>query len=195
MRKVIYCLLFIMAFAQNSFAIDRNLMLVQNTADKSGMTLEGLGFDTKNTQPADDQSVMNERARKLSRHQKLGLLTLALATATVATAKEGEPAPENHEHLGMITAASYFTTAYYSLTAPETKASEAKSKGWNMNVHRTMAFIHFPAMLLLPFAGKQASDDFEAGNKPSGLGKHKKNLANLAVGSMAIAAISVAIDF
>lgn len=155
-----------------------------------------LGFADDIVKPNPEfQNLLNERAEDLKLHQKLGLLTLVLVGATAATAEEGKKAPESHENLGMAAGISYFTTAYFSLTAPEDPAAEAKSSSWNMKIHRTMAFIHFPAMLLLPFAGKSASDSYERGEALHGLGKHKKTLANLAVTSMAIAALSVTIDF
>jgi hypothetical protein len=160
------------------------------------LNLDDLGFNKMELQPNPElQNTLNERSGKLQTHQKLGLLTLALAAATVITAEEGKKAPESHENLGLVTGVSYFTTAYFSLTAPDDPGAANKKSALNMKVHRAMAFIHFPAMLLLPFAGESASHSYQDGKPLTGLGKQKKRLAGAAVASMAIAAISVSFDF
>lgn len=179
--RLLVSLLVVLSFSLQAFADD-------------GPSMESLGFDQNQVAPnPKEQKVLEKRAHKLQLHQKLGLVTLALAAATAATAEEGTEAPESHEILGLTTGAFYFTTAYLSLTAPEPK--EEHKEGWNMKVHKAMAFIHFPAMVLLPFAGFQASHAYRDGKKPSGLGKYKKDLAGAALGSMAVAALAVTIDF
>jgi cytochrome b561 len=158
------------------------------------LTLDGLGFEkTEILGDPKEYEALKERTRKLQLHQKLGLATLALVAATAAVAKEGEPAPESHEVLGVTTGLFYFTTAYFSLTAPEPKVEG--SKGWNMKIHRAMAFIHFPAMALLPFAGSQASRAYKDNKDPGGLGKYHKDLANVALAALSVSALSVVFDF
>jgi hypothetical protein len=158
------------------------------------LNVNDLGFQAEELkQDPEERGLLQKRAHKLQLHQKLGIATLVLVGAAALTAKEGEQAPENHEILGMVAGATYFTTAYFSLTAPEPKVM--RPPGWNMKLHKAMAFIHFPAMLLLPFAGKQASDAYRDGKEPDGLGKHKKTLANAAVASLAVSAIAVSFDF
>jgi hypothetical protein len=157
------------------------------------LKLNDLGFTTPPPQELQaEQNDLDKRAHKLQLHQKLGLLTLGLAAGAALTAKEGEAAPETHEILGMTTAAVYFTTAYFSLTAPDSKSP---NKVWNIKIHKAMAFIHFPCMVLLPFAGPDASKDYKAGREPDGLGKYKKTLANAALASMATAALVMTVDF
>lgn len=169
--------------------------LISMTAGaQSKLQLNDLGFTTP--PPIElqaEQSVLEKRTRKLQLHQKLGLLTLGLAAGAAMTKKEGQAAPESHEILGMTTAAAYFTTAYFSLTA--LKPDSVRPDGWNLKIHKAMAYIHFPCMVLLPFAGLDASKDYKNGRSPDGIGKHKKTLANAALASMATATLVMTIDF
>lgn len=131
----------------------------------------------------------------LQTHQILGLVTLGLMTATYFTAREGQQATKLHQYLGYTTAASYATTAYFSLMAPEPEETGFSEKGWSMRIHKALVFVHLPGMILTPIAGYLANRSYKKGQEPTGLGKYKGTIANVTYFSFAAAALSVVINF
>lgn len=182
-------MVFSLFFTQVSFA---------QAAPKANMkkiSLDDLGFEEQdkvaNTELSENLKV---RASKLQTHQKLGLVTLGLIAATVLTAPEGKRASDAHKILGYATAASYGLTAYYSLSAPELELNQERKK-WNTTIHKTMAWIHLPLMILTPLAGYLADKSYREGKSPSGLGKMKGGLAGGLVASLSIASLAMVFDF
>lgn len=127
------------------------------------------------------------RIHKLEHHKKMGHITLGLMTATFATAvlakhnvdqkradrgglmRPGD-ASEYHLHMGLAAASliSYFTTAYFSLSAPKPENyPETPARAW----HKALAWIHGPAMVLAPILGFLAFKDIHDGGDPSGVAK------------------------
>lgn len=164
-------------------------------AQEKKLELSDLGFSKQET-VADPklQQELEVRSSKLQTHQKLGLLTQALMTAaflTGSTAKEGRN--ETHQYLGMATGAAYFTTAYYSLTAP--KPSTVKDKGWNVRLHKALAWIHFPLMILTPIAGMQAMRDNRRHHESTGLASHKGELGTALFATFTLSTTLMFIEF
>jgi hypothetical protein len=95
--------------------------------------------------------------------------------------------------LAGATVASYATTAYFALNAPEVEGM--KETGWNMKIHKALLFVHMPGMILTPIAGIMAHNARKAGKEPTGLGKYKGAIANITYFSFAAAALSVTINF
>lgn len=134
---------------------------------------------------------MNDlRSHKLEHHKKMGHITLGLMTATFASAVWAKHEVDNarasrgglarpgdaskyHLHMGLAAASliSYFTTAYFSLSAPKPdNYPESPARAW----HKGLAWIHGPAMILAPILGFLAFKDIHDGGDPSGLGKLHK---------------------
>jgi hypothetical protein len=95
-------------------------------------------------------------------------------------------------YLGFATGAMYFTTAYFSLTAP--KPEGMKDIG-RVKWHKALAWIHLPAMLLTPYLGYMYKKHEDEGKKHSALEKQHKTAAGILFGSFALAATLMVIDF
>lgn len=167
---------------------------VSPVSKASELNLNDLGFgkDEFKIDP-EQQKIFEKRSNMLQTHQILGLVTLGLMTATYFTSRGGQEATAAHQILGYTTAASYFTTAYFALNAPETEG--ITETGWNMKFHRAMVFIHFPGMILTPIAGYLANKAYKNGKKPTGLASYKGAIASATYFSFAAAALSVTINF
>lgn len=174
----------------------KNLVKTEDAAVVSPeLKLEDLGI-TPEQQKADmeRQDTLNTRSSMLQTHQVLGLVTLGLMTATYFTAREHQEASRLHQVLGYTTAASYLTTAYFSLMAPEVEEGFSAA-GWSMKIHKALLFVHLPGMILTPIAGYLSSLAYRHGKEPTGLAKYKSTLANVTYFSFAAAALSVTINF
>ena len=115
-------------------------------------SLEDLGFSSQQTQGnAQLQATLEKRTRMLKIHQKLGLITTIPMVAAVITGpmakakgKNGEvikePTTANldvHAALGGVTAALYFTSAYFAIAAPRvptptSTAAFAGTRRWRL---------------------------------------------------------------
>ncbi|MES2220070.1 MAG: hypothetical protein V4587_03790 [Acidobacteriota bacterium] len=144
-------------------------------------SLQDLGFGTSQTQGnAQEQALLNKRTHMLKVHQTLGLITaIPMAAALItgpqakAKGKNGEPITEPtsanlefHMALGSLTAGLYFTTAYYAIFAP--KIPGVKPKG-AIRLHRDLAWIHAPGMIITPVLGAMAYKQESSGEKVHGI--------------------------
>ncbi len=144
-------------------------------------SLQDLGFGASQTQgSAQEQALLNKRTHMLKVHQTLGLITAIPMVATLITGpqakakgKNGEPITEPtsanldfHMALGSLTAGLYFTTAYYAIFAP--KIPGVKPKG-AIRLHRDLAWIHAPGMIITPVLGAMAYKQESSGEKVHGI--------------------------
>jgi hypothetical protein len=156
------------------------------------MTLGDLGFKTEDLKV--DPQVMQTlevRHSKLQTHQKLGLATMGLMTATFLM---GEEAKNNniHKYLGIASGLMYWTTAYFSLSAPEV---EGQKETGSSSIHKTLAWIHAPLMAIVPVLGYLAKEDSNKGKESKGLVKAHAPLATLAYASFMAAGLVMYFDF
>jgi hypothetical protein len=144
-------------------------------------SLQDLGFGASQTQgSAKEQALLNKRTHMLKVHQTLGLITAIPMVATLITGpqakakgKNGEPITEPtdanldfHIALGGLTTGLYFATAYYAIFAP--KIPGVKPKG-AIRLHRDLAWIHGPGMIITPILGIMAYKQENAGEKVHGI--------------------------
>lgn len=149
--------------------------------DANTPSLQDLGFGPSQTQgSAQEQARLNKRTHMLKVHQTLGLITAIPMVATLITGpqakakgKNGEPITEPtsanldfHMALGSLTAGLYFTTAYYAIFAP--KIPGVKPKG-AIRLHRDLAWIHAPGMIITPVLGAMAYKQESSGEKVHGI--------------------------
>jgi hypothetical protein len=158
------------------------------------LSLKDLGMPETVTVEKQDpklQFEMKERKSKLKTHEVLGLTTLGAMTATLLT---GNTALDSnvHMYLGITTAALYFTTAYYSLTAP--KPSGVIDRG-RIKWHKALAWIHFPAMIITPILGYMYRKHEDEGKKHGSLEKQHTTFAGILYGSFALSASLMVIEF
>lgn len=138
--------------------------------------LKDLGFASEVLKPDEHrEKILTERTHKLKLHEVMGPITWALMTATVLTAKEGDVTTA-HKTLGLVTAASYFTTAYLSLTAPEDPQENEANEKTNLKIHKALAWVHFPLMIATPIVGMIAQKQLHRGEKLHGIADQKGTL-------------------
>jgi hypothetical protein len=185
MRNQIFRSLFIFFL---SFLATQSLF----AADKQ-IELKDLGFAAEEIKPDHArQELLDKRTHKLKLHEIMGPITWGLMTATVLTAKQDDVTTA-HKFLGLATAASYFTAAYLSLSAPEDpQAGEDKT---NLKIHKALAWVHFPLMLATPIVGLIAQRQLHRGQELHGIAKHKGELGTATYIAFSAAFAVMVVDF
>ncbi len=105
--------------------------------------------------------------------------------------KSTEDASNMNLHMGIsaLTLVSYFTTAYFSLSAPKPDDfAQTSARSW----HTGLAWIHGSAMVLAPVLGYLAFKDYHDGKDPSGIAKLHRPLMMVGFGAFA-ASYSIAV--
>ncbi len=161
---------------------------------RAEISLTDLGMSEKTEiQPMDKkiQKELSQRTNMLKTHEVLGLTTWGLMTATILTGGSAMDS-DMHRNLGIATGLLYFTTAYYSLTAP--KPVDVKDK-WRMKWHKGLAWVHFPLMILVPYLGLMYKQHEENNKKHSALEKQHSALAGILYGTFTLSAALMVIEF
>lgn len=135
--------------------------------------------------------MMEVRQAKLQTHQKLGLVTMAAMTTTLLLA-DGARKNDAHKIAGITSGLLYWTTAYYSLSAP--KPDSIKSSG-SSDIHRTLAWIHAPLMAIVPVLGYLHKENDLKGKKSTGIVNAHGALATAAYLSFMSAGLVMYFDF
>lgn len=192
-RALITCLLSFFILCTSSFAEEKKLTL----------------FDLRIPEAEYTSEMQDIREKKLNGHKHLAALTLGLTAATIITAiiaknkvdddraaRGGRMDKSDADNFNLhvmtagLTMASYFATAYYSISAPKADAmADSSSVTW----HKRLAFIHMPAMIIGPILGLKAIDDYKKGKNPSGVAKLHRPL--MILGAAALAGAAVVIEF
>jgi hypothetical protein len=172
-------------------------------------SLGDLGFPTDQTKgSAQDQARLDKRSHMLKIHQRLGLITLAPLVATLI-ASNGAKAPhinssgvsigggstssrDLHAALGITTAGLYITTASFAVFAP--KISGTKTRG-PIKIHKILACIHGPGMILTPILGAMAYNQINSGKKVTGIASAHGAVAAVTSIAYGAAMLSVSIKF
>lgn len=148
------------------------------------LTLEDLGFSKSDTQAdLNLQKRLETRTTMLKVHQILGLVT-AIPMAAQFIDKGNI---DLHKGLGITTATLYATTASFALFAPKPEGVKDKGK---TKIHRMLAFVHAPLMVLTPILGAMADDQKSKGEKVHGIASLHGSSAGLLLGSY-LASIAV----
>jgi hypothetical protein len=164
------------------------------------LDLKDLGFSQGQLQTNEArQRLLDERSLLLKRHQRMGLITAVPFLATILTAggakgHQGNHASGRNVHalLGLTTATLYFITASYAFRAP--KIPGIKREG-PTRIHRALAWIHFPAMVLTPILGAMAYNQERNGQKVHGIAKLHGVVAATAFATFVAAMLAVSIRF
>jgi hypothetical protein len=172
-------------------------------------SLGDLGFPAAQTKgSAQDQARLDKRSHMLKIHQRLGLITLAPLVATLI-ASNGAKAPhinssgvsigggsassrDLHAALGITTAGLYLTTASFAVFAP--KISGTKTRG-PIKIHKILACIHGPGMILTPILGAMAYNQINSGQKVHGIASAHGAVAAVTSIAYGAAMLSVSIKF
>lgn len=154
-------------------------------ADKDPLSLDDLGFKSDDLKAdSAQQTLLHKRSRMLKTHQILGLVTAIPMAATLMTSSGASDGTSSkralHRDLGITTGALYFTTAGFSIMAPEV---EGKKSSGVTRVHKGLAFIHFPAMVIAPILGSMAYKQKQKGESVHGVASHHAAVASIGAGA------------
>jgi hypothetical protein len=162
-------------------------------------SLGDLGIPADQAQgSAADQARLDRRTHLLKMHQRFGLIMLAPLIATIATSSlAGGRHPtamgrDLHGALGAVTADMYGMTAYYALRAPKIPGTATRGQ---IRLHKAMAWIHGPGMILTPILGVMAFDQEYKGEKVHGIAKIHSDVATVTYLALGVAVVSVSIKF
>lgn len=162
-------------------------------------SLGDLGFPVDQTQAdARQQALLDKRTHMLKIHQKLAFITLFPMTATVVSSlgaggrQESRASRDLHTALGSVTADLYFTAAYYAIRAPKVPGTKARGP---IRVHKALAWIHGPGMILTPIMGAMAFDQKSKGEKVHGFAAAHGPVAIITAGAYGAAFMAVSFKF
>jgi hypothetical protein len=159
-------------------------------------SLSDLGFGGAAQGSAQEQARLDKRSHMLKTHQRLGLITtIPLAATLIAAGNAGghhstSGGRELHAALGAVTAGMYLTTASFAIFAP--KVPGTKTRG-PIRVHKALAWIHGPGMILTPILGAMAYKQLDRGEQVHGIAKAHSAVA--AITSIAYGAAIVSVSF
>jgi len=162
-------------------------------------SLQDLGISPEQTQgSAQDQARLDKRTHMLKVHQRLGLITLAPLIATfITSANAGGKNTSNtdrtvHMVLGAVSGDLYFMTAYYAIRAPKIPGTETRGP---IRLHKALAWIHGPGMILTPILGAIAYNQKNNGEKVHGIASAHGPVAIVTGAAFGIAVMSVSFKF
>ena len=163
------------------------------------LSLGDLGFSPAQTQgSAADQARLDKRSHMLKIHQRLGLITTVPLIATVvaglsaggrSTSSAGRDA---HAALGTVTVGLYFTTAYLAIRAPKIPGTETHGP---IRLHKALAWIHGPGMVLTPILGAIAFAQKSRGEKVHGIASIHGPVAIITAAAYGASILSLSIKF
>lgn len=158
-------------------------------------------FDLRIPDKDYSEELNDKRNHHLKAHRHAAHATLALAVASFATAfiakknvdddrsarggrMDASDADNFNLHLitAGVTLASYFTTAYFGITAPKAQSMEDTEQ---IKWHKRLAFIHMPAMIIGPMFALKAHNDYKKGRNPTGVGKLHRPIMMLGIAALA----------
>jgi hypothetical protein len=141
-------------------------------------SLGDLGFTPDQTAgSAAAQARLDKRSHMLKIHQRLGLITVAplVATLILANGAKGNKGTstsasasgrEIHAAVGGLTAGMYLTTAAFAIFAPKVPGTATRG---SIRLHKALALIHGPGMILTPILGALAYQQRSNGQKVTGI--------------------------
>lgn len=131
-------------------------------------------------------------------HQRMGLITAVPLVATViAGAGAGGKSTSSstrdlHAALGGTTAVLYFTTASFAIFAPKIKGTKTRGP---IRVHKALAWIHGPGMILTPILGEMAFNEKSKGEKVHGIASAHGPVAIVTAAAYGAAMLAVSVKF
>jgi hypothetical protein len=167
--------------------------------NQSGPSLSDLGFSPAESQTnAREQALLDKRTHMLKIHQRMGLITAGPLLATVITSinaggkSESRAGRDLHVALGALTGDLYGITAYYAIRAPRIPGTETRGP---IKVHKILAWVHGPGMILTPILGAMAFEQKNNGQKVHGIAQAHGPVAIVTAGAFGAALLSVSVKF
>lgn len=161
--------------------------------------LGDLGFPAEQAKgSAEAQARLDKRSHMLQVHQRLGLITLVPLAATLLTSngasgrKSSATGRDLHGALGVTTAGLYFSSAYFAIFAPKVPGTATRGP---IRLHKALAWIHGPGMVLTPILGAIAFAQENRGERVHGIAKAHSAVAAATAIAYGAAILSVTIKF
>ncbi|HEY6343549.1 MAG TPA: carboxypeptidase-like regulatory domain-containing protein [Bryobacteraceae bacterium] len=162
-------------------------------------SLGDLGFPPDQSQGnAQDQARLDKRSHMLKIHQRLGLIDIAplVATVILGAGSGGKSTSTSdrwaHMALGSVTGDLYFMSAYYAIRAPKIPGTQTRGQ---IRLHKALAWIHGPGMVLTPILGAMAFDEKSKGERVHGIASAHGPVAVVTAAAYGLAIVSVSIKF
>jgi len=182
--------------AAGAATVDGKLEAGQKPGEPS---LGDLGFTPDQTAgSAAAQARLDKRSHMLKIHQTLGLITVAPLAATLilsngaAGRNSTASGREIHAAVGSVTAGMYLTTASFAIFAPKIPATKTRGQ---VRLHKALALIHGPGMILTPILGALAYDQRSRGEKVHGIASAHGAVGAITGIAYGAAMLSVVIKF
>jgi hypothetical protein len=163
------------------------------------LSLGDLGFSQAQTQGnAQDQARLDKRSHMLKVHQRIGLIdTIPLVATVILGPGSGGKSTSTanryaHLALGSVTGDLYFISAYYAIRAPKIQGTETRGP---IRLHKALAWIHGPGMILTPILGAIAFDQKSKGEKVHGIASAHGAVAIVTAGAYGAAILSVSLKW
>jgi hypothetical protein len=163
------------------------------------LSLGDLGFSPTQTQgSAQDQARLDKRSHMLKVHQRIGLIATAPIVASVITGTfaggKSTSSTDRWTHLALGSAAGdlYFLSAYYAIRAPKIPGTETRGP---IRLHKILAWIHGPGMIMTPILGAIAFDQKSKGEKVHGIAQAHGPVAIVTAAAYGAAILSVSIKW
>ncbi len=177
-----------------------NVALAAPSSNAAAPSLGDLGFSPNQVQGnAQDQALLNKRSHMLQIHQRLGLITTvplvaAIFTGSGAKGKHGRPGSPTgrdvHGAVGVVATGMYFATAYYAIRAPKLPGTKAHGP---IRLHKALAWIHGPGMILTPILGAIAYSQLSNGERVHGIAKYHSLAGVVTAAAYGAAILSVSV--
>src|ERR1700719_15173 len=155
------------------------------------VSFKGCKLSPEQTQGnARQQALLDKRTHMLKIHQRMGLITTVPLLATLITSinaggkNTSTTSRDLHTALGAVTGDLYFITAYYAIRAPRVPGTETRGP---IRLHKALAWIHGPGMILTPILGIIAFNQKSNGEKVHGLGAAHMPVAIVTAGAFGAA--------
>jgi len=163
------------------------------------LSLGDLGFNPAQTQgSAQDQARLDRRSHMLKLHQRLGLIAAVPIFASVATSfgagGRSTSSTDRYVHLALGAAGGdlYFTSAYFAIRAPKIPGTQTRGP---IRIHKALAWIHGPGMILTPILGAIAFDQKSKGQRVHGIARAHGPVAIATAAAYGAAMWSVSFKF
>jgi len=169
------------------------------TPPSTAPSLSDLGFSPAEVQAdAKKQALLDKRTHMLKIHQRMGLITtIPLAASVITSFNAGGKSTSSasrdlHVALGSLTGDLYGITAYYAIRAPRVPGTETRGP---IRLHKALAWVHGPGMILTPILGAMAFDQKNKGEKVHGIASAHGPVAIVTAGAFGAALLSVSMKF
>lgn len=141
------------------------------------------------------QRNLNQRRFYLEEHQNWGLVALGLMAFAFTNAGNGKNPPIEHLIIGTATTVAYGASAYYGIKAPVWRKKNSGPATGGSSLHRNLAWIHLPGMILTPVLGYMAKKKRNKNEDLTSPEKYHQDVAAVTIAAFAISVLSVSFEF